>query len=97
MYLAYIFLKQSAKTSDKLRTNLSDDYTTGENKYPTSCQTTLHYLEKHSNSVVHAPIAQEGSSFSQRKGNGNLDTFNKKYWKYKECYKCGDKGHPASH
>ena len=30
-YLAYIFLKQIAKTSEKLRTNLSDDYTTGEN------------------------------------------------------------------
>ena len=97
MYLTYIFLKQSASTNEKLRTNLSDNYTTGENKYPTSRQSTLHYLEKHSKSVVRAPIAQEGSSFAQRKGNGNPDTFNFFYWKDKECYKCGDKGNPESH
>ena len=63
-YLEYIFLKQSAKTSEKLRTNLSDDYTTAEKKYPTSRQETLQYLEKHSKSVVRAPIAQEGSLFA---------------------------------
>ena len=57
-YLKYIFLKQSAKTSEKLRTNMSDDYTTGEKKYPTSCQANIHYLEKHRNSVMHASIAQ---------------------------------------
>ena len=35
--------------------------------------------------------------FSQRKSSGNPDTFEKKYLKDKECYKCGDKGHPESH
>ena len=60
-YLEYIFLKQSANTREKLRTNPSDDYTTGEKKYPTSRQATLHYLEKHSKSVVSATITQEGS------------------------------------
>ena len=44
MYLAYIFLKQSSKTSENLRTNMSDDYTTGEKKYPMICQATLHYF-----------------------------------------------------
>ena len=90
-------MKQSAKTSEKLRTNLSDEYTTGEKKYPTSCQVTLHYLENHGNSVVCAPIAQEVSPFAQRKSNGNPDTFDKTYWNKKECYNCGDKGHPESH
>ena len=33
-YLAYIFLKQSAKTSEKIRTNMSDDYTTGKKNIP---------------------------------------------------------------
>ena len=78
-YLAYIFLKQSSKTSEKLRTNIIDEYTTGEKKYPTSRQENIHYLEKHSKSVVRATIAQEGSSFVQRKGNGNPDTFDRKY------------------
>ena len=76
-YLTYSFLKHSAKTSEKLSTNLCDDYTTGENKHTMSRQATLHCLEKHSKSVVHAPIAQEGSSFAQREGNSNLDTFDK--------------------
>ena len=31
-YLSYIFLRQSSKSSEKLKTNLSDNYTTGENK-----------------------------------------------------------------
>ena len=90
-------MKQIAKTSEKLRTNLSDDYTTEENKYPTSRQETLHYLENHSKSIVRAPIAQEDSLFAQRKGNRKSDTFDKNYWKYKESYKCGYKRHPASH
>ena len=60
-------------------------------------QATLHYFEKHSKSIVRAPNAKEGSSFSQRKISGNPDTFDKKYCNDKECYKCGDKGHPESH
>ena len=35
--------------------------------------------------------------FSQRKGNDNPDTFDKKNLKDKECYKCGDKEEPSSH
>jgi hypothetical protein len=33
-------------------------------------------------------------------GNGkgqDSSTYDKKYWKDKECYKCHKKGHPASH
>ena len=96
-YLAYICFKQGAKTSENLRTNLRYDYTTGENKYPKSCQATLHYLEKHSKSVVREPIAKEGTSFAKRKGNDNPDNFDKRYWKLKEYYKCGYTGHPESH
>ena len=97
MYLAYIFLKQSAKTIEKLRTDMSDNYTTGEIKYPTIFKATLNYLDNHIKSFVREPIAQEGSSFAQRKGNGNPDTFGKNYCKDKEFYKCGDKGHPVSY
>ena len=45
--------------------------------YPTSLQSTIHYLEKHSKSVVCVTFAQEGSSFAQRNGNGNPNTFEK--------------------
>ena len=43
-YLSYIFIRQSAKSSEKLKTNLSDKYTTGEKKYPATHQDTFHYL-----------------------------------------------------
>ena len=92
-YLAYVFLKQSAKTSDKLRTSLSDNYTTGDNKYLTTSQEKFNYLEKHIKSFVRTPTAPEGSSFAQRGG----DTFDKKFWKNKECFNCGKKGHPSTH
>ena len=42
MYPAYIFLKQSAGTGNKLRTNLSGDYITGENKYHVTRPATFH-------------------------------------------------------
>ena len=64
MHLTYIILKQSVKTSEKLRTNLSDNYTTGENKYPTSRQATLHYFEKHNKIVLRAPLKRYGERTS---------------------------------
>ena len=92
-YLAYVFLKQSAKTSEKLRTSISDNYNIGDKKYPTTQQETFHYLDKHSKSFVHAPTNPEDSSFAQRGG----DTFDKKFWKNKEFLNCGKKGHPSTH
>ena len=73
-YLAYVFLNQSAKTSEKLRTSLSDNYTTGDNNYPTR-QDAFHYLEKYSKSFLRTPTTPEGSSFAQRGG----DTFDKRF------------------
>ena len=92
-YLTYVFLKQSVKTSKKLRTSISDNYTTGDNKYPTTRQEKFQYLDKHSNIFVRTPTDPEGSSFTQRGG----DNFDKKFWKNKECFNCGKKGHPSTH
>ena len=91
--MAHVFLKQSAKTSDKLRTSISDNYTTGDNKYPTTCQETFHYLKNNSKSFVRKPTSPEGSSFSQIGG----DTFIKTFWNNKDCFNCGNKGHPSTH
>jgi len=56
-------------------------------------------------------ITTEGTSFAQKggrnkkgnkdeekKSNANKDPkdYDKVYWKYKECYKCGNMGHPAT-
>ena len=67
-YLYYIFIRQSAKSSDKLKTNLSDNYATGENKYSATRQETSHYLEKHSKNSAQTQTAPEGSSFTQKGG-----------------------------
>ena len=97
-YLSYIFLKQSASTGNKLRKKLSDDCTTGENKYPVITQATLHYLDNHSKSIVSTPTAPEGTSFYQRgvDGYGRYKyTFDNEYRIDKECYKYSEKGNPT--
>jgi hypothetical protein len=66
-------------------------------------------LDKYSKTVVPRVTQSEGTSFAQRSGrgsgrshNGNgkgheSSTYYKKYWKYKECYKCHKMVHPATH
>ena len=51
----------------------------GDNKYLVTHEGTVHYLEKHSKNVVQAPISQEGSSYTQRKG--DFDTVDKRIGK----------------
>jgi hypothetical protein len=59
--------------------------------------------------VIPKVTQSEGTYFSQKGGrdsgrscNGNgkghdSSTYDKKYWKDKECYKCHNMGHPATH
>ena len=80
-YLSYIFLRQSGKQHNKLRVDLSNDYTTGDDRYPVTRQTTLHLLDKYSKSSVSATIAPEGRSFVTKSGDGrDQDSYDKKYW-----------------
>jgi len=65
-------------------------------------QQVSYLLDHYSPSRVSQQVTQDyGNSFAQRGGAGgegrNGDSYDKKYWKDKECYKCGKKGHPASH
>ena len=94
-YIAYIFLRQSGKQHGKLQGDLKDDFTTGEQKYPTTRQQTLHLLDKYTKSVVKKPSESEGTAFAQK--SGKEDTYDKKYWKDKKCYNCDKTGHPSSH
>jgi hypothetical protein len=66
-------------------------------------------LDKYSKTVIPKVTQSEGTSFAQKGGrgggrsyNGNgkghdSGTYDKKYWKDKECYKCHKMGHPATH
>jgi hypothetical protein len=107
-YVSYAFLRQSGMKHGNLKVYLQNDFTTGDNRYPKNRQQTLHLLDKYSKTVVARVTYSEGTSFSQksgqgggnRGGNGNgkghdSSTYDKKYWKDKECYKCHNKGHPA--
>jgi hypothetical protein len=109
-YISYAFLRQSGTQHGNLKVDLQNDFTTGDNHYPKNSQQTLHLLDKYSKTVVAKATHSEGTSFTQkggrgggnrsRSGNGKChdsSTYDKKYWKDKECYKCHKKGHPETH
>jgi hypothetical protein len=107
-YLSYVFLRQSGKQHNKLKVDLQNDFTTGDDHYPKTRQATLHLLDKYSKSIIVSHTTpSEGTSFAQRGGRGgggrgagssnqNPESFDKAYWKDKECYNCGKKGHPSN-
>jgi hypothetical protein len=108
-YVSYAFLRQSGIRHGNLKVYLQNDFTTGDNRYPKNRQQTLHLLGKYSKTVNPKVTQSEGTSFAQKGGrgsgrsyNGNgkgrdSSTYDKKYWKDKECYKCHKMGHPATH
>ena len=66
-----------------MSTNISNNYTTGGNKYPVTRQATFYYLQNYSKSIMRASTDPEGSLLAHR-GMGvdgiSKDTFEKKYW-----------------
>jgi hypothetical protein len=103
-YISYAFLRQSGAQHGNLKVDLRNDFTTGSNRYPKTCQQTLHLLDKYSKTVVVPKMtSSEGSSFAQKVGRGGRGgkgratiTSNKEYWEDKTCFNCGEKGHPSS-
>jgi hypothetical protein len=51
-YISYAFLHQSGAQHGNLKVDLSNDFTTGSNQYPKTCQQMLHLLNKYSKTVV---------------------------------------------
>jgi hypothetical protein len=99
-YLSYVFLRQSGKQHNKLKTDLQNDFTTGDDRYPKNRQSTLHLLDKYSKNAPTVNTPSEGTAFTQkggREGNRTKDSFDTKYWKDKDCYNCNKQGHPSSH
>jgi hypothetical protein len=71
-YLSYVFLRQSGKQHNKLKVDLQNDFTTGDDRYPKNRQSTLHLLDKYSKSIIVSPMtSSEGMSFAQKGGKGN--------------------------
>jgi hypothetical protein len=109
LYVSYALLQQSVIKHGNIKVDLQNDFTTGDNRYPKNRQQTLHLLDKYSNTVVPKVTPSEGTSFAHKGGrgsgrsyNGNgkgheSSTYDKKYWKDKECFKYHKMGHPATH
>jgi hypothetical protein len=108
-YVSYAFLRQSGIQHGNLKVDLQNDFTTGYNRYPKNRQQMLHLLDKYIKTMIPKVTQSEGASFAQKGGrgggrsyNGNgkghdSGTYDKKYWKDRECYKYHKMGHPATH
>jgi hypothetical protein len=109
-YFSYAFLHQSGTQHGNLKVDLQNDFTTGDNCFPKARHKTLHLLDKYRKTVVTKVTHSEGTSFAQKSGRGGGNrgsngngkghdsiTYDKKYWKDKECYKFHKKGHPTTH
>jgi hypothetical protein len=109
-YIPYAFLRQSGTQHGNLKVDLQNYFTTGDNRYPKNRQQNLYLLEQYRKTVVARVTHSEGTSFAQKSGqgggnrgsNGNgkghdSSTYDKKYWKEKECYKFQKKGYRATH
>jgi hypothetical protein len=105
--LAYALLRMSSNNNDKIKLDLFDDFTKGNNNYPETRQLTLLMLDKYTKKPM-AITASEGTAFVPKgkksrvakKANNNdrekLLEYNKEYFKDKMCFRCGKKGHPKS-
>jgi hypothetical protein len=45
-YVSFVFLRQSGTQHGKLKVDLQNNFTTGDNRYPKNRQKTLHLLDK---------------------------------------------------
>jgi hypothetical protein len=107
--LSYALIKMSNSKHDKIKDDLSDDYTKGSNNYPQTRPQVL-MLMNHYSKTPTAITTLESTAFAQsgkkKKKVGDKEKkpgvakdpkdFDKEWWKDKECYRCSKKGHPAS-
>jgi hypothetical protein len=102
-FMAFGLLKTAGSSHDKIKSDLSDDFTKGSDNYPVTPVQTLLLLDKYSKKPT-VVAASEGTAFAQKgkKGEARKDAtdkkveFDKEFYKDKECFRCGKKGHPKA-
>ena len=101
-FMAFGLLKTAGASHDKIKSDLSDDFTKGSDNYPITPQQTLLLLDKYSKKPT-LVTPSEGTSFAQKgkksdakKSGGDQVEFDKEFYKDKECFRCGKKGHPKA-
>jgi hypothetical protein len=101
-FMAFGLLKTAGSSHDKIKSDLSDDFTKGSDNYPVTPVQTLLLLDKYSKKPT-VVVASEDTAFAQKgkKGEAKKDAtdkkveFDKEFYKDKECFRCGKKGHPG--
>ena len=46
-YISYVFLRKRGKQHNKLKTDIQNDFITGNGQYPKTRQATIHFLDKY--------------------------------------------------
>jgi hypothetical protein len=64
--ISYAFLRQSGSQHNKLKEDLQNDFTTGDNRYPKTREQTIHLLDKYRKISVLKTTQSEGTSFSKK-------------------------------
>ena len=100
-FIAYGMLKMSSNAHNKIKSDLSDDFTKGSDNYPTNSQQSLLLLDKYSKKLAvvnHSEgtvFAQGGTKKKMKKNKNDTDPknvkYNKKFYKDKDCFQCGKK------
>ncbi len=108
-FLSYALIKTSNSKHDKIKDDLLDDYTKGSDNY-LQMQLQVLMLMDHYSKTSTAVTTSEGTAFVQsgrKTKKGDKDEvkskaakdpkdYDREWWKDKECYRCGKKGHPAA-
>ena len=100
--MAFGLLKTAGASHDKIKSDLSDDFTKGSDNYPVTPQQTLLLLDKYSKKPTlvtpseGTSFAQKGKKSDEKKSGGDKVEFDKEFYKDKECFRCGKKGHPKA-
>ncbi len=108
-FLSYALIKTSNSKHDKIKDDLSDDYTKRRDNYPQTRPQALMLMDHYSKTPTAIPTL-EGTAFAEsgkkKKKVGDKEKepkaakdpkdFDKEWWTDKECYRCGKKRYPAS-
>ena len=106
-FIAYGLLRTSNKEHDHLKNALSDDFAKDQDNHPPTPQQSLMLMDKYSKSPT-VVTQSEGTSFAQKGKNKGSEKkksddknpktveYDKDFYKDRECFRCGKKGHPKS-
>ena len=85
-YLYYVLLYQSGRHHVKLKSDIYNDYTTGDERYLETRKNNLHILIHYTKPTIYRNSESQEKIFAQRTGDGrNLQTYEKSYRKDKSA------------